>query len=178
MRCRHKSHNLLSLILALLFDIMTALPDPQVTAQNVSASPTDEKFQCFDGHTFHSSQLASTKNCLGASFFLPLDHQEGQFHAGNDNVFGLDWHETIGDCTIKVSIEDGHTELTTWTSIALRVNQLIGRCTNGNFPDGKTGGLTKAGVGQTIILTIGKSEQYDATGGSENGNLGTFSVAR
>ena len=173
-----RSHKLLLLAFTLLINTVTSLVNLQTTAQNLSQSPTDEMFKCYSGHVISPSQRASTQNCLGASFFIPLAHQEGQFYVGNRDIYGLPFKKQIEDCVIDVSMEGGRTELTTWTSVGLRINQLIGACTNGNFPDGVTGGETKAGVGQNIVIKIGRPEPSDTSGNTGDGMIGDMSVER
>ena len=103
---------------------------------------------------------AQSEDCLLIASYLPQEHEPGEFITPwqRTTVFHLPWTSSYGDCTISIGITPGVTEVTTWTTIALRVTQLITSCAGASFPQRRTGGRTKAGREGKIQIFIGAED--------------------
>lgn len=129
----------------------------------LSTSSLGDKYQCFEPE-FFVDRRANIMDCFRAAAFLPNFHQPGLFHRGNDpdNPFALPYQMTIKTCRIKIDLDFGHPDQSSWIAINLALRKIIDACQL--KPGGsRTGGQTWAGNAGYIVITAENSKWRGAS---------------
>lgn len=101
------------------------------------------------------SRLAATRDCLQAALLLPDGSDPGNFHNGNpDDEFKLPIVSPYESCVATVSVPNGVRDRSSWDHISYVASQMAVICVVGQYPFGQTGGVTTAGVGNNIRVSL------------------------
>ena len=130
----------------------------------LNTSRLGNRYQCFEPEFKFVDRRAYIMDCLRAAAFLPNFHQPGLFYRGNDpdDPFALPYQMTIKTCRIKVDLDFGHPDHSSWIAINLAVGKIIDACklrTRGS----RTGGQTWAGNAGYIVITAENSKWRGAS---------------
>ena len=108
--------------------------------------------------SLRGSRLADTRDCLQAALLLPDGSDPGDFHLGNPmNDFHLPVVVTHQSCTATVSLSPGTRDRSSWDHISYVASQMGAICSIGQYPIGKTGGVTNAGTRNSIRVSLEKA---------------------
>ena len=128
------------------------------------AAPTSVAFNatsldCFPPAPWGSRQ-ADVRDCLYAGLLLPEGSQPGVFHEfGRKDEYALPLVTRHNTCMVTVSMSAGNQDFSSWTRISQVANQLTMVCAVGQFPLGRTGGITYIGTLGNIRVTVEKSQE-------------------
>lgn len=120
----------------------------------LNTSSLGDRYRCFEPEFKLVDRRANIVDCLRAAAFLPNFHEPGVFHRADDpdDPFALPYQMTIKTCCIKIDLDFGHPDLSSWIAINLALRKIIDACQI--RPGGsRTGGQTWAGNGGYIVIT-------------------------
>lgn len=101
------------------------------------------------------SRLAATRDCLQAALLLPDGSDAGNFHNGNPaDGFKLPVVMPYDSCVATVSLPNGVQDRSSWDHVSYVASQMAAICAIGQYPVGQTGGVTTAGVGNNIRVSL------------------------
>ena len=104
------------------------------------------------------SRQADVRDCLYASLLLPEGSKPGFFRDfGIRDEYALPRVARHDTCMVTVSMSGGNQDYSSWTRISQVANQLTMVCAVGQFPLGRTGGITYIGTSGKIRVTVEKS---------------------
>lgn len=110
--------------------------------------------------TIRGSRLAATRDCLQAALLLPDGSDPVYFHSGNpDDDLRLPVVKTYDSCLATVSLLGAARDRSSWDHISYVASQMAAICSVGQYPIGQTGGVTLAGYGNHIRITLERASE-------------------
>ena len=134
-----------------------ALPRAAPTSVATNATSLD----CFPP-ALRGSRQANIRDCLYAVVLLPEGSDPGHFHdLGLNGEYALPVVARHSSCMVTVSMSGGNQDYSSWTRISQVASQLTMVCAVGQFPLGRTGGVTFIGTLGKIRVTVEKSQEIN-----------------
>ena len=128
-----------------------------------STDQLGEPYDCFDASLFNSRR-AKISDCYQAMAGLPNYHRFRMFTTGTGdrdlNPYLLPYTQIRLGCQIKVELVAGPEEESSWLSINLAVGKILNACQVGYSQEAKTGGWTRVGNDDRILVTVERAGWY------------------
>lgn len=159
---------LLPLCICLVWCIqaLTISPTHQLDNQPASSNFTgllNEPYECFDAQIWERSRRAKISDCYRAMASLPNYHRFRVFANGEGdrdlNPYLLPYTQTRLGCQIKVELTSGASEESSWLSINMATNKILNACQVGYSQQAMTGGWTRVGNDDRILVTVEKAQK-------------------
>lgn len=170
--CKALCATLLLLVPPILTSPVSAATDGLISLQQQNLTGTKPDVNCFPP-TLSGSRLTNTRDCLRAALRLPEGTDTGVFHNGNpENEFSLPRASIYQSCVVTVSLPQGIRDTTTWDHIAHVASQIAVICSIGQYPLGKTGGVTYIGREARIRVSLEKVPDMGVLNSNSNSSSG------
>lgn len=160
--------------LATTYVVALSSPMPARSLPNDKSSPIPyrefgvSKLKCWEPIGI-GSNLPATADCLKLAEVLPRIGTKGLFHNGPPtDYFRLPFLKTFRSCTATVSIPASSLEFSDWDMVYETVMNLAQDCSVGQFPIGKSGGVSYIGPKRKIRVTIEKLDFRSSQGSKTN----------